>query len=84
MFTFLRKLAGAGAVFLAMLVLDLAGLEKGAQQSDGALLAVRIVATCGPAFFLALGLWFARGYPLTRARHAEILDELSERAVERK
>ena len=33
----------------------------------------------GPAF-LAVGVGLARGYPLTRARHRAILDELARRA----
>jgi Na+/melibiose symporter-like transporter len=30
-----------------------------------------------PAFFLVIGVLLARGYPLTRARHGEILRELA-------
>ena len=31
------------------------------------------------SFFLALGIWIARGYPLTRAAHARILSQLEAR-----
>lgn len=78
-FTFIRKLAGALAVFVALFVLDVAGLEKGAVQSEGALMAVRVVTSFGPALFLGLGIWFAWSYPLTRRRHREILSELAKR-----
>jgi len=79
-FTFIRKLAGALAVFLAMAVLDIAGLEQGEVQSERALMAVRLVASFGPALFLAVGIWFAWGYPLTRLRHSEIREALARRA----
>jgi len=80
-FTFIRKLAGALAVFLAMAVLDIAGLEQGEVQSERALMAVRLVASFGPALFLAVGIWFAWGYPLTRLRHSEIREALARRAA---
>jgi Na+/melibiose symporter-like transporter len=79
-FTFLRKLAGALAVFVAFLLLDLAGFRVDGTQSQNSLLAVRAMASFGPAFFLAVGIWFTLGYPLTRARHNEIISRLTDRA----
>jgi len=32
-----------------------------------------------PAFFLVLSIWIARGYPLTGAAHAKILEQLEAR-----
>ena len=78
-FTFLRKLGGALGVFLVMGVLDALGYRKGAEQSETARLAIRWMTGAAPAFFLLLGVWLARGYPLTRERHEEILRELAAR-----
>jgi len=81
-FTFVRKLGGASAVLLAGIVLEISGFEgKSAPvQAEGALLAIRILTTVVPAFFLALALLQALRYPLGRARHAEILARIEERA----
>jgi GPH family glycoside/pentoside/hexuronide:cation symporter len=80
-FTFVRKLGGASAVLLAGVVLELAGFEgKSAPvQPEGALLAIRMLTTLVPGFFLALALVQALRYPLGRARHAEILARIEER-----
>jgi Na+/melibiose symporter-like transporter len=63
-------------------VLELSGFEgKSAPvQAEGALLAIRILTTVVPAFFLALALLQALRYPLGRARHAEILARIEDRA----
>jgi sugar (glycoside-pentoside-hexuronide) transporter len=80
MFTFLRKLGGALGVFLVMGVLDLFGYEKGEAQSETARQAIRWMTALAPLPFLAVGVWLARGYPLTRERHREITGELASRA----
>ncbi|HEY5658782.1 MAG TPA: glycoside-pentoside-hexuronide (GPH):cation symporter [Myxococcota bacterium] len=79
LFTFLRKLAGTIAVAFAMLLLDAAGLSKGEEQNAATLKAIRLLTTLGPASFLALAIWIAQGYPLTRARHTSIIERLAER-----
>ena len=81
LFMFLRKLAGASAVFLAMAMLDWAGFHEGAEQGEGVKLTIRVLTSFVPAAMLLLGVWIAMGYPLSRARHAEILQELDARAV---
>lgn len=81
LFMFLRKLAGATAVFLAMAMLDWAGFHEGAEQGEGVKLTIRVLTSFVPAAMLLLGVWIAIGYPLSRARHAEILQELDARAV---
>jgi sugar (glycoside-pentoside-hexuronide) transporter len=78
-FTFLRKLAGATGVALAGLVLQLSGFVPGQEQPESALVAIRILVTAVPALFLALAIAVARGYPITRTRHAEILERLDGR-----
>jgi sugar (glycoside-pentoside-hexuronide) transporter len=76
LFTFLRKLAGALAVFLALSILDFAGLKSGPGQSDTALWAIRVLTSVAPALCLVAAIAFARGYPLTRARHDAVVAEL--------
>jgi sugar (glycoside-pentoside-hexuronide) transporter len=71
--TFVRKLAGASGVFLAGVVLDLAGYVGGQpEQTRGLTGAV-------PTLLLAIAASIAFGYPLGRARHRQILAELRER-----
>jgi sugar (glycoside-pentoside-hexuronide) transporter len=75
-FTLVRKLGGALAVFLALVLLDLLGFVKGQQQSELVREGIHALAALGPVLFLALAVWIARRYPLTRARHREILERL--------
>jgi sugar (glycoside-pentoside-hexuronide) transporter len=79
LFTFLRKLGGAAAVALALFAFDLAGYVPNAPQSEQALTALRVLTAVVPGVFVALGGWVALSYPLTRARHAEILVQLERR-----
>jgi Na+/melibiose symporter-like transporter len=76
-FTFLRKLGGALGVFLVMGLLDVLGYQKGEAQSETARQAIRWMTGVAPAFFLIAGVLLARGYPLSRARHTEILRKLA-------
>jgi len=76
MFTFLRKLGGATAVFLVLGILDLLGYRKGAEQTETTRQAIRWMTGVGPAAFLAMGVMLARGYPLMRARHRDIVRRL--------
>ena len=81
LFTFLRKLGGAAGVFLAGVILDLAGFVKGtAEQSPTALLAVRGLTGAVPALLLAIAALIALRYSLGRARHVEIRAALEARA----
>ena len=78
-FTFLRKLGGATGVAVAGLVLDLAGFAPGEAQPGSALVAIRVLTGLVPLVFLAIAIAVARGYPLGRARHGGILEQLAER-----
>jgi sugar (glycoside-pentoside-hexuronide) transporter len=84
LFTFLRKLAGTIAVALAMLLLGALGFSKGAEQNAATSTAIRLLTTLGPAIFLALAIWIAQGYPLTRENHARIVERLAERDAQRR
>jgi oligogalacturonide transporter len=81
-FTFVRKLAGALGVFLVLSILDLAGFEKGAAQSETVRQMIRVLTGLAPAVFLGLSIWLAWNYPLTRAAHERILEDLARRDAE--
>jgi sugar (glycoside-pentoside-hexuronide) transporter len=83
LFTFLRKLGGSIAVVLAMLLLGVLGFSKGEEQNAATVTAIRQLTTLGPAIFLALAIWIAYGYPLTREKHARIVARLAERDAQR-
>ncbi len=80
-FMFVRKLAGTGALAIALFVLGRQGFGKGDTQPPEAIATIRWFASVVPALLLLASAWFARGYPLTRAAHARILAELERRAV---
>jgi sugar (glycoside-pentoside-hexuronide) transporter len=78
-FTFLRKLGGALGVFLVLGTLDLVGLVQGEVQTEAVRGTIRLLTALGPMLFLALAIWIARGYPLSRSAHTRILARLEER-----
>jgi len=81
-FMFLRKLGGATAVLLMGLALEISGYRGGlgpGEQSETALETIRILTSLVPAVFLALAIWLALGYTLSRAAHREILTSIAER-----
>ncbi len=78
-FMFLRKLGGALAVFLLMGILDLAGYEKGTEQTETVRQTIRVLTMAAPVFFLGISVWFAHEYPLTRRAHEDISRQLDER-----
>ncbi len=75
-FTFLQKLGGAVGVATALLVLDLSGYREGVEQTELTLWTIRSLTAGAPAVFVLLAAWVTLRYPLSRARHAEILAEL--------
>lgn len=82
-FTFLRKLGGASAVLVVGLMLELTGYVGGApreQQTEAALMGIRLLTGVAPALLLALAIWVAVGYPLGRAAHQKILDQIRDRS----
>lgn len=82
LFTFLRKLGGASAVALGLFVLDLSGYVPNQAQSETTLVTIRALTAAAPAVFVVLGALVALGYPLTRARHGDILRDLAARRPE--
>ena len=80
-FTFLRKLAGALAVFLALGLLDVLGFRGGGEQTETVRQAIRWMTGLSPPAFLLIGVALLWRYPLTRQAHAEIRAGLDARAA---
>ena len=78
-FTFLRKLSGAVGVALAFNALDLVGFQAGGDPETLHIWVLRGMTALVPMLFVMASIWAALGYPLSRARHAEILIELDRR-----
>jgi GPH family glycoside/pentoside/hexuronide:cation symporter len=78
-FTFMRKIAGASGVAAMGVGFEAAGYVAEQPQTDDALLAIRVATALAPAFFLAVAIGFALGYPLTRREHERIREELDAR-----
>lgn len=78
-FMFVRKLGGSIAVAVALGLLGQVGFQQEQAQSEQVLEMIRLITALGPALFLALSVWIAWGYPLTRARHAEIRAQIDAR-----
>ncbi|MBW2498674.1 MAG: MFS transporter [Deltaproteobacteria bacterium] len=81
-FTFVRKFAGAVGVALALNVLGWVGFRQGEENDAGVLWTLRALTALVPILFVVASARVARGYPITRARHAEILSRLGQRPVE--
>ncbi|MGI9592112.1 MAG: MFS transporter, partial [Myxococcota bacterium] len=82
-FMFVRKLAGSVPVALAMMLLGWLGFGKGEEQPEIVVTTIRQLTTVVPALFLAIAVAFAWSYPLTRKRHAEIIQALEAREAGR-
>ena len=54
----------------------LSGYREGAEQSELTLWTIRSLTAGVPGVFVLLAAWVTLRYPLSRARHAEILEEL--------
>jgi GPH family glycoside/pentoside/hexuronide:cation symporter len=81
-FMFVRKLGGSLAVFIAMQILGAAGYarsESNAAQSESVVTMIRWLTALGPAIFLALSLWLARNYALSRSHQSAIRARLEAR-----
>ena len=78
--TLMQKVASSIAIPLVLLVLELTGYQPNSvTQPAGALLGIRIVIGPVPAALLCAGILFAWLYPLSRERHATLLQELKEK-----
>ncbi|MBD1876642.1 MFS transporter [Nodosilinea sp. FACHB-131] len=78
--TLLQKVGLALGLFLVSLALQFSGfVSEAAQQSDSALLAIRIFIGPVPMVLLAMSVLLTRFYPITRQMHQEMLLKLAER-----
>jgi GPH family glycoside/pentoside/hexuronide:cation symporter len=85
-FTFLRKIGGATAVLLMALVLEFSGFVGGVDridQSETALLSIRLMTSLVPMAVLLLAIAAAIRYPLTREGHAKTVSALEQRRATR-
>jgi GPH family glycoside/pentoside/hexuronide:cation symporter len=82
-FVFLQKTALALSTLIVGWALQLSGFipSKGVAvaQPQSALTTIQISVGLLPAIAIVIGLWFAWRYPITKAKHAEILRQLAER-----
>jgi len=81
-FTFLRKLAGAGGVAVAFGILDWVGFKSEAGNSEQTLWILRGATALIPAAMVIASAWVARKYPLSYERHRDILNQLERRHAE--
>ncbi len=85
----LQKIGLAGGLFLVGQALALAGFQESSPdmpelaQPPSALLAIRIAIGPLPTLFLIVGLILTWLYPITREKHAVILDQLVQRRSRR-
>ncbi|MBD2112234.1 MULTISPECIES: MFS transporter [Cyanophyceae] len=78
--TLLQKVGLALGLFLVGLALQSSGfVSEAAQQSDSALLAIRVFIGPVPMVLLAMSVLLTRFYPITRQMHEEMLLQLAER-----
>ncbi len=73
---FASKLTAALGIILSGWVLQLSGYVPNVEQSAGALLGIRLFFGPVPAIILALALPLLVWYPITRAAHARVLEQL--------
>ena len=80
--TLFRKIAASITLPTILLMLKWSGFVSNApEQTPLAINTIRGLTGLGPVIFLLLGILFALFYPLSRERHAEIRQELAERAA---
>lgn len=85
MVTFMRKLSSAIAIFVVSNILALSGYRSPVEsstngvvklieqpQTEGFILALRLIFFIAPVILLACALWVARKYPLTGAVHQKL------------
>lgn len=81
--TLLQKVGLAGGLFLVGVALELSGFVSDApQQTESALLAIRLFIGPMPMILLILAVILARFYPINRQMHEEILVRLAEKGTQ--
>jgi len=78
--TLMQKIASSVAIPLTAVMLDVTNYVPNAtQQTDSALLGIRMLMGPIPAVLLTIAIVFALKYPLDREQYAKIVKELEER-----
>ena len=77
--TFLQQLASSAALFITGVVLQWTGYVAGAAQTTSALWGIRLLLGFFPGFLILLGILALKKYPIDRAYHARMKNELAER-----
>lgn len=78
--TFCYKAATGLALFFQGLIMSFVGFTPNAEQSVETLLTMRMLIGPAPAVLIIIAALLSKRYPLTRERHAKILEELSARS----
>lgn len=79
----IRKCAFAAAAGGVGIGLTIVGYQENAEQTAETVLGLRVLFAVPPAVLLLLALFVFRRFPLTRAAHAAVLDEIATRAIAR-
>lgn len=79
--TFMQQFATSGALFIVGLVLQWSGYVPNTAQSAGALLAIRLLLGLLPAVLIGCGALVLLKFPIDRAYHLRITQELAARAA---
>jgi glycoside/pentoside/hexuronide:cation symporter, GPH family len=81
LWAFLTKFTGALGVAVSGWALDLFGYVPNAEQTVHALFGIRLFFAVVPAVVILFSLPFLIWYPITRKKHAALVQELAERKV---
>jgi GPH family glycoside/pentoside/hexuronide:cation symporter len=77
----MQQFATSGALFIVGLVLQWSGYVPNTAQSAGALLAIRLLLGLLPAVLIGLGVLVLLKFPIDRAYHLRITQELAARSA---
>jgi GPH family glycoside/pentoside/hexuronide:cation symporter len=79
LWAFLTKFTGALGVAVSGWALSLFGYIPNVEQTEQALLGIRLFFSIVPAIVILISLPFLIWYPITRQKHAALVQELAER-----
>jgi GPH family glycoside/pentoside/hexuronide:cation symporter len=82
LWAFLTKFTGALGVAVSGWALDLFGYEPNVAQTAHALFGIRLFFAIVPAVVILVSLPFLIWYPITRKKHAELVQELAARKAD--
>ena len=77
----IAKVSAMLAVWAAAILVDASGFVPGTENSDSAMLALRVYYCLGCAAFFLPALFLTWFYPLTKEKHRELREELEQQAT---